>query len=246
MSGNHPSPRKHLQPWLGPDAGGPAAPLCPRGQVASQCSDSSAEHQGMWEQLPDNAVQLCAFMLDNAPEPRCSGLLSCLFLWKPLSKETGRQTNTDQVVPGAGGPMQKQGAKGGLGTFTAQVLSGLAAAATVTPVWGCGEHGQPRGLVPVVPGPLEEPSLKPLSHSLGAAMQSPVLNREMGYWSRQGSSQPSCRFGAWSTMTKEGRMPGYLKLCRQSQETTGRERFRTGKGLNVYFFLVHSTLHPWR
>lgn len=200
----------------------------------------------MWEQLPDNAVQLCAFMLDNAPEPRCSGLLSCLFLWKPLSKETGRQTNMHQVVPGAGGLMQKQGAKEGLDRFAAQALSGLAAAAAVTLAWSSGEHGQPRGLVPAVSGPLEGPSLKPLSHSLGAAMQFPILNREMGYWSRQGSSQPSCSFGAWSTMAKGGRMSGYLKLCRQSQEITGRERFRTGTGLDVYFFLVHSTFHPWR
>ena len=58
----------------------------------------------MWEQLPDNAVQLCAFTLGNAPEPHCSGLLSCLFLWKLLSKETGRQTNIHPAVPGAGEP----------------------------------------------------------------------------------------------------------------------------------------------
>lgn len=63
----------------------------------------------MWEQLLDNAVQLRAFTLGNAPEPRCSGLLSCLFLWKLLSKEKGRQTNTHRVVPGAGKPSREPG-----------------------------------------------------------------------------------------------------------------------------------------
>lgn len=63
----------------------------------------------MWEQLPDNAVQLCAFTLGNAPEPHCSGLLSCLFLWKLLSKERGRQTKIHQVVPGAGDPSWELG-----------------------------------------------------------------------------------------------------------------------------------------
>lgn len=63
----------------------------------------------MWEQLLDNAVQLRAFTLGNAPEPHCSGLLSCLFLWKLLSKEKGRQTNTHRVVPGAGKPSREPG-----------------------------------------------------------------------------------------------------------------------------------------
>lgn len=130
----------------------------------------------MWEQLPDNALQLCAFMLGNAPEPGCSGLLSCLFLWKPLSKETGRQTNTHQVVPGAG-------CTRGLDAFAAQALSGMVAA-TVTPEWGCGECGPSKEADCCRAWALWNDHL--LRKKRGAAMQ---LNREMGNWGRRCSSQ---------------------------------------------------------
>lgn len=101
---------------------------------------------GMWEQLPDNAVQLCAFTLGNAPEPHCSGLLSCLFLWKLLSKERGRQTNIHRVVPGARQPARELG-------FGCSCRPGAGWA-------GCGSHCDPsvglrgaqqaRGVIPVV------------------------------------------------------------------------------------------------
>lgn len=48
-----------------------------------------------------------------------------------------------------------------------------------------------------------------------------------------------CRRGDWGAMGMGGRMSGHLKQCRQSWE----ER---GKGLDVHFFLVCGTLHPWR
>jgi len=111
-SGNRPREEAHLQPWLGPSAWVTELRSChPGGPVASQCSGGRcrASAGGVREQLPDNAVQLCAFTLGNAPEPHCSGLLSCLFLWKLLSKERGRQTNTHHAVPGAGEPAPELG-----------------------------------------------------------------------------------------------------------------------------------------
>lgn len=89
-----------------------AVPLSPRPSglalLQRRCRASAG---GMWEQLPDNAAQLCAFTLGNAPEPHCRGLLSRLFLWKLLSKERGRQTNTHRVVQGAGEPVRGPGVR---------------------------------------------------------------------------------------------------------------------------------------
>lgn len=141
---------------------------CPHGPVAPQCSDSTAEPvpggcgNSCWTMLCSCVLSRWVMHQNHAAVGCCP---ACSYGNSFQRRKADRQTPTEwcQVLASPRGSR-------GSDAVAALVLTGLVAAAAVTPAWGCGEHGWPRGgLFKWCLSPLEGLLLNP--HNLRIATQ---------------------------------------------------------------------------